>query len=833
MAPELLQGKEYGVAVDWWTLGCLMFEMVTGRGPFMSDDLQLLVRAITSTDPNIPSRVSAECAGAIRGLMNRSVDLRLDGIKIRSVPFYTGLDWDALFRMEIPAPYTPVDNEVDSDMSSHAEQRARLQAEFGEVWSSAPGPDKHGEISSNRTSANVITSNPMMGHGGGATSALAMELTSNGTVWRISNPLAELLGLGAGQGHQFFGMNFISDRDGVPPCIDPETLAPFIEAFNKILERLKAAGSDGSPTKPTMSVEHKPVRVLRPGGEPPVYLLYAFDETSKLTNHSVALMPTHEGHAAITVTFVDVTVAESAKDLVRKRYEISFNDKLDDEAVSKLFAPTFSFNAAGTQMPAREGAASRSPIERYLERRELLVRAFPDLHYNIVDQSASDERVVTSWAWSGTHTGPLHFEVDGEFIDVPPTGRRVLIHGISVDVCENGLITDHAAYYDAGAIFRQIRQKGDSIPRAADDMSSEESESSEYFDPNQHAAKALMSQFYARKVLSLLSTACNDLGFAICKGCPDLLFNDESCDLPIAVSSIGFARALGLKGDRPGLNLKLLHHLRTNVDTSIQPDALEVVDSLREAARFGRATKELVTLHRADRPHALLVNIAPFKHEGLDLVAVIIVDVNADPNHQDTAHHEHGQQGKEVDTAARHYIWQHDLLGGLSSQPGAHLGFCATVLSSALDAFDEVGFSLAVRNTPGLPMTWVSEGFLKLTGYRRAKIINRNCNRLQTGATDPDATFRLSEAIRTGRAERVTLWNVTSDGEGFWNCLSMYPSIEYNGTVVQYYVAAQVGMNPEFYKRLVRVQRSVRKLMEIKAAGAQPPYSQCCNCPNE
>ena len=115
------------MAVDWWTLGCLMFEMVTGRGPFMSDDLQLLVRAITSTDPNIPSRVSAECAGAIRGLMNRSVDLRLDGIKIRSVPFYTGLDWDALFRMEIPAPYTPVDNEVDSDMSSHAEQRARLQ----------------------------------------------------------------------------------------------------------------------------------------------------------------------------------------------------------------------------------------------------------------------------------------------------------------------------------------------------------------------------------------------------------------------------------------------------------------------------------------------------------------------------------------------------------------------------------------------------------------------------------------------------------------------------------------------------------------------------------
>ena len=44
LAPEVVLGHEYGSAVDWWGVGCLLYEMLTGRPPFYSPDLDDQVR---------------------------------------------------------------------------------------------------------------------------------------------------------------------------------------------------------------------------------------------------------------------------------------------------------------------------------------------------------------------------------------------------------------------------------------------------------------------------------------------------------------------------------------------------------------------------------------------------------------------------------------------------------------------------------------------------------------------------------------------------------------------------------------------------------------------
>merc|ERR1711916_373502 len=60
LAPEVLVGKGYGKAVDWWSFGTLMYEMLTGLPPFYSQDVQQMYKKIMSEELAIPENVSPE-----------------------------------------------------------------------------------------------------------------------------------------------------------------------------------------------------------------------------------------------------------------------------------------------------------------------------------------------------------------------------------------------------------------------------------------------------------------------------------------------------------------------------------------------------------------------------------------------------------------------------------------------------------------------------------------------------------------------------------------------------------------------------------------------------
>ena len=73
MAPELLAGRPYGRGVDWWTLGCLLYEMITGRGPFSHPDMSEVRatphratphRATRGSDPGVASPATPAAAPA-------------------------------------------------------------------------------------------------------------------------------------------------------------------------------------------------------------------------------------------------------------------------------------------------------------------------------------------------------------------------------------------------------------------------------------------------------------------------------------------------------------------------------------------------------------------------------------------------------------------------------------------------------------------------------------------------------------------------------------------------------------------------------------------------
>jgi serum/glucocorticoid-regulated kinase 2 len=46
MAPEMLNKKGYSFQVDWWALGTIMYEMLTGLAPFIDEDTTTMFKNI-------------------------------------------------------------------------------------------------------------------------------------------------------------------------------------------------------------------------------------------------------------------------------------------------------------------------------------------------------------------------------------------------------------------------------------------------------------------------------------------------------------------------------------------------------------------------------------------------------------------------------------------------------------------------------------------------------------------------------------------------------------------------------------------------------------------
>jgi serine/threonine protein kinase len=63
LAPEIVDGKGHGKAVDWWSVGCIIYEMLTGMPPFtLKDNNRVeLFKNIKSCNLALPDNISPAC----------------------------------------------------------------------------------------------------------------------------------------------------------------------------------------------------------------------------------------------------------------------------------------------------------------------------------------------------------------------------------------------------------------------------------------------------------------------------------------------------------------------------------------------------------------------------------------------------------------------------------------------------------------------------------------------------------------------------------------------------------------------------------------------------
>ena len=148
LAPEVLEGKPYGNAVsrkmklfleesviykklqiDWWSLGILIYEMMTGYPPFYAEDVQVMYQRILHERIEYEKKfqdsdlISLLCTSRLflflyllnqlipflaDGLLERDPQKRLaDAAMIKKHPFFVSINWERLLAKEIKPAFVP------------------------------------------------------------------------------------------------------------------------------------------------------------------------------------------------------------------------------------------------------------------------------------------------------------------------------------------------------------------------------------------------------------------------------------------------------------------------------------------------------------------------------------------------------------------------------------------------------------------------------------------------------------------------------------------------------------------------------------------------------
>jgi len=111
LAPEILDRKGHGKGVDWYSVGALTYEMLTGLPPFYTKDRQKLFERIRRAELKYPDTVSKLAKTFLQALLQRDPNQRLGGVgggeEVKNHAFFQSLDWKELEERKMRPPFMP------------------------------------------------------------------------------------------------------------------------------------------------------------------------------------------------------------------------------------------------------------------------------------------------------------------------------------------------------------------------------------------------------------------------------------------------------------------------------------------------------------------------------------------------------------------------------------------------------------------------------------------------------------------------------------------------------------------------------------------------------
>lgn len=117
LAPEILTGRGYNYMVDWFSLGCIMFEMLSGRPPFKINTKDLMNVDVYRMPISFGNNFTENEKDFLSGLLNILPSQRLGSGGIEEImkhKYFEGMDWKGIKEQSLFTPFKPdVENEED------------------------------------------------------------------------------------------------------------------------------------------------------------------------------------------------------------------------------------------------------------------------------------------------------------------------------------------------------------------------------------------------------------------------------------------------------------------------------------------------------------------------------------------------------------------------------------------------------------------------------------------------------------------------------------------------------------------------------------------------
>jgi steroid delta-isomerase-like uncharacterized protein len=113
----------------------------------------------------------------------------------------------------------------------------------------------------------------------------------------------------------------------------------------------------------------------------------------------------------------------------------------DIEKVISFYASNYIGEDVGQVSPLRGQDAMRTMLESYW-------RAFPDLKFKVISTLVEGSRIAILWIGEGTHQGTI--------MNIPPTGHRVEVRGVSIIDVVDGLVVRGQYVWDMAGMLRHM-----------------------------------------------------------------------------------------------------------------------------------------------------------------------------------------------------------------------------------------------------------------------------------------------------------------------------------------------------------------------------------------